>query len=217
MMSTAELPVTERRITAALNVLRLLDRPISTTAEVARAVEQDKELGAQVLKMARSPLCGVRSPDLTVARALVLLGFLTIRKLVVVSLCREMGSVAGDTDRWRRALWVGISAEEITKRIDESAASEALMVAMMRAISDDTASGEVVAMNIKTEVAPERLDRFLLGAENVATAIASARPALPSTAEIDEALESAGLMPQYDGKLAVDIRRGYELYSSLLS
>jgi hypothetical protein len=217
MMSTAELPVNERRITAAANVLRLLDRPISTTAEVARAVEQDKKLGAQVLKMARSPLCGVRSPDLTVARALVLLGFLTIRKLVVVSLCRGMGSVAGDTDRWRRALWVGISAEEITKRIDESAASEALMVAMMRAISDDSDSGEVAAMNIKTEVAPERLDKFLLGAENVATAIASARPALPSTAEIDEALESAGLMPQYDGKLAVDIRRGYELYSSLLS
>lgn len=213
--STTPSSTAEHRITVAFNVLRLLDRPTSTSAEVAEAIEQDKTLSEQILKMARSPLCGVRSPDLTVGRALVLIGFLTIRKLVVVSLCREIGSMEGDNDHWRHGLWVGIAAEEIVRRIDETIASEALMVGMMRTIGDSV--GEDSGIRIESKIAPERLERFLLAAERVADAILAVRPALPTTADVDAALESAGLVGMQDGKLAVDIRRGYELYASLLS
>lgn len=207
----------EHRITVAFNVLRLLDRPTSTSGEVAEAIEADAHLTEQILKMARSPLCGVRADDLTVNRALVLLGFLTIRKLVVVSLCREMGNAAGgDAERWAHALWVGISAEEITRRLDEAAASEALMVGMMRQISDSLDGDKADALEFKGALEPARLDRFLAAAEQVAGVIVDAQPGLPSTAEIDEALERGGVPGMRDGKLGVDIRRGYELYASLL-
>ncbi len=220
MITTATSPaVDESRITVAFNVLRLLDRPTSTCVEVAEAMEQDPVLDRQVLKMARSPLCGIRSPDLTVSRALVMLGFITVRKLVVVSLCRVLGSLGeGNESRWRRGLWVGIAAEEIALRLDETAASEALMAGMTSFISadlEDRGATELVAT--ASNVSPARMQQFVQAAENVADCIIVARPGLPSTAEVDEALEAAGLMPQQDGKLALDIRRGYEVYASLLT
>lgn len=209
----------ERRVTAAFNVLRVLDRPTSTGREVADAMEQDPGLSKQILKMARSPLCGIRSTDLTVARAVVLLGFVTVRKLVVVSLCRELGSLdQHDEGRWRQALWIGIAAEEITRRIDETLASEALMMGMTDFLGDSfTAHGAPQIVEPHPEIDGERMARFLRGAERVADVIVAARPGLPSTTQVDDALEAAGLMPMEDGKLAVDIRRGYELYASLIA
>lgn len=218
--TTTDQTSSEHRLRVAFNVLRLLDRPTSTSVEVAAALEQDPTLSAQILKMARSPLCGVTSKDLTVGRALVLIGFVTVRKLVVVSLCRQLGSMSDENEeQWRHGLWVGIAAEEIVRRIDETIASEALMQGMMRHSSDQLAAhgeGDVFA-NHQTAVDPARMARFLAGAEAVADLIIAARPALPSTASVDEALQEAGLMPMGDGKLAVDIRRGFELYASLIS
>ncbi len=222
-MGTATTSRERQRIGVAFNVLRLLDRPDSTGADVAEALEKDETLGRQVLRMARSPLCGLRSPDLTVARAVVLLGFVTIRKLVVLSLCRDLGSIGsaaepGDANRWRRALWVGIAAEEITRRYDERAASEALMAGVTSVMADAFASyGNPDGLDVTPAVDPERMQRFLGGAEGLARLIIEARPGLPPTTAVDDALEEAGLMPLYDGRLAVDIRRGYELYASLLS
>jgi len=226
MASAAPAPTSQKILTpaepgatVAFKVLRVLDRPNSTCAQVAEVLEQDKNLSRQILKMARSPLCGVRSPDLTPARSIVLLGFVTVRKLVVVSLCRELGSLGdGDAGRWRNALWVGIAAEEITRRIDETIASDALMAGMMTAMSDELAeydSGRPALPD--SGVDPKRMARFLAGAQAVAALIIAAQPGLPATIAVDEALEDVGLMPLDDGRLAVDIRRGFELYSSLTS
>ncbi len=221
-MGTATTSPEQHGVGVAFKVLRILDREDSTGAEVAEALETDPQLGRQVLRMARSPLFGVRSPDLTVARAVVLLGFVTIRKLVVLSLCRQLGSVdaAGpDSRRWRRALWVGIAAEEITRRFDERAASEALLVGMTSVMADALAAHGTTSIGLDgaRSADPARMQRFLRGAERVAQLIIEARPGLPATTEVDAALEEAGLMPLHDGRLAVDIRRGYELYASLLS
>lgn len=205
----------ERQVSVALNVLRTLDQPSSTSAAVAEAAAADPQLGQQILRMARSPLCGVRAPDLTVARAIVLLGFLSVRKLVVVSLCRDMsGTDKSVAAEWRKALWVGICAEEIAKRVDESLAPEALMVGMMRQIAGSYSDEMAAAQTSDAE--GERFDKLLLGAERLAEVIGRARPGLPSRREVDDTLESAGLRRLDDGKLAVDIRRGYELYAALL-
>lgn len=208
----------ELRITNAFNVLRLLDRPTSTSADVAEAMEKDAGLSKQILRMARSPLCGVRAPDLTVARAVVLLGFITVRKLVVVSLCRDLATLdEADEDRWRRALWVGIAAEEITRRIDESLAAEALVQGMLPRLADSLHAHGAGDINVTDPtVDAARMARFVRGAEHVAEVIMAARPGLPSTADVDDALEAAGMMPMHDGKLAVDIRRGYDVYARLL-
>ncbi len=219
MSVTAHRQPSTDRVTTALHTLRLIDRRESTSREVAEAIARDDRLGPQLLKMARSPLCGITSPDLTVERALVLLGFLTVRKLVVVSLCRDLGEQADDSASWKRALWVGICAEELTRRLDEHAASEALMLGMSRAMGSSFGGDDAAAPStaLQSGIDPKRLDRFVTAAEHMADVFIRARPGLPSTADIDEALEESGMMPLRDGKLAIDIRRGYDLYASLLS
>ena len=208
------------RVTIGFRTLRLLDRPDSTSRDVAEVIDTDPRLGNQILKMARSPLCGIRSDDLTVERALVLLGFVTIRKLVVVSLCRDISEVAAEEAAdWRRALWNGIAAEEFTRRIDETIASEALMAGMTRSMGgsfgdQDLNAGE--GLNAAT-IDPARLDRFVAVGEAIAEVFIARQPGLPSTADVDEAIEAAGLPALGDSRLAVDIRRGYDLYASLLA
>ncbi len=216
---TLAAPASNDHITTAFRTLRLIDRRTSTSREVADAMAADPRLGRQVLKMARSPLCGIRTDDLTVERALVMLGFVTIRKLVVVSLCRDISEAASgdDTMDWRRALWVGISAEEFTKRIDESAASEALMVAMTREM-DGSFEGQPSAMDgLTSGVDPSRIERFVGVGEAIAEMFIARQPGLPSTADLDQAIETAGMPALRDGRLAVDIRRGYDIYAGLLS
>ncbi|MEM7285174.1 MAG: HDOD domain-containing protein [Actinomycetota bacterium] len=207
------------RVTIGFRTLRLLDRRDSTSREVAEVIESDPRLGKQILKMARSPLCGIRSDDLTVERALVLLGFVTIRKLVVVSLCRDISEVAAeDATDWRRALWTGIASEEFTRRIDETIASEALMAGMTRSMGGSFGDQELTPSDsLNSGIDPARLDRFVAVGEAIAEVFIARKPGLPSTADIDEAIETVGMPALRDSRLAVDIRRGYDLYASLLA
>ena len=177
---------TNDRVTIGFRTLRLLDRHDSTSRDVAEVIESDPRLGNQILKMARSPLCGIRSDDLTVERALVLLGFATIRKLVVVSLCRDISEVAAEEAAdWRRALWNGIAAEEFTRRIDETIASEALMAGMTRSMGGSFSDPEmVVADGLNAPIDPARLDRFVAVGEAIAEVFITRQPGLPSTAEV---------------------------------
>lgn len=218
-MTVTATPVTNDRVTIGFRSLRLLDRRDSTSRDVAEVIESDPRLGQQILKMARSPLCGIRTDDLTVERAIVLLGFVTIRKLVVVSLCRDISEVAAEEAAdWRRALWNGIAAEEFTRRIDETIASEALMAGMTRSMGGSFAEQEPAPDDgITTTVDPARLDRFVAVGEAIAEVFIARQPGLPSTADVDEAIEAAGMPALRDPRLAVDIRRGYDLYASLLS
>lgn len=217
-MTATATATTNDRVTIGFRTLRLLDRRDSTSRDVAEVIDSDPRLGNQILKMARSPLCGIRTDDLTVERALVLLGFVTIRKLVVVSLCRDISEVAAEEAAdWRRALWNGISAEEFTRRIDETIASEALMAGMTRSMGGSFDQEMGAEEGFDTTVDPARLDRFVAVGEAIAEVFIARQPGLPSTAEVDEAIESVGLPALRDSRLAVDIRRGYDLYASLLA
>ena len=218
-MTATATATTNDRVTIGFRTLRLLDRRDSTSRDVAEVIDTDPRLGNQILKMARSPLCGIRSDDLTVERALVLLGFVTIRKLVVVSLCRDISEVAAEEAAdWRRALWNGIAAEEFTRRIDETIASEALMAGMTRSMGGSFTDQQAGADHqLDAGVDPARLDRFVAVGQAIAEVFIARQPGLPSTADVDEAIEAAGLPALGDSRLAVDIRRGYDLYASLLA
>jgi len=208
----------EARIVAAFNALRIIDRPRSTASEVAEALESDPGLSAQLLRMARSPLFGVRSDELTVGRAVVLLGFLSVRKMAVLQLGRELTtSAAGaeDTERWKRALWRGISAEQIALRVSEDLAADALMSGILQSFSNDfEAAGVSRESSIADPAVQRRLETIVDAAEAIAAEILDALPGLPTTATIDDCLVTAGL-GRADGRLAVDIRRAHDLYASL--
>ncbi len=211
----------ELRIIAAFNALRVLDRPNATASEVADALESDPALSEQLLRMARSPLYGVRNDELTVGRAVVLLGFLSVRKMAVLHLCRMLGATTGDgdsIDRWKRALWRGIAAEQVALRLDDHLAADALMCGILRSFSDDVEAAGISTDTAQTDPAThERIQKFVDAGDAIAGKILNALPGLPTTAAIDDALLSAGLGRLEDGRLAVDIRRSHDLYASLFS
>ena len=92
------------------------------------------------------------------------------------------------------------------------------MAGMTRSMGGSFSDPEVaVGDGLNATIDPARLDRFVAVGEAIAEVFITRQPGLPSTAEVDEAIESAGLPALRDSRLAVDIRRGYDLYASLLA
>jgi HDOD domain len=212
----------QARIISAFNALRVIDRRNSTASDVAEALERDPALSAQLLRMARSPLFGVRSDDLAIGRAVVLLGFLSVRKMTVLHVCRLLSSSGGGdpetSDRWKRALWRGIAAEQLALRIDDTVAADSLMSGIMMSFSADVEKAGLSAETPTTDPQQQRRIKSIVAvSETIAEKILHALPGLPSTSDIDDCLSSAGFGRLEDGRLAVDIRRNHDLYASLFS
>jgi hypothetical protein len=219
MTAQAEQKSSEARIVSGLNALRVIDRPRSTASDVAEALEVDPELSERLLRMARSPLYGVVDDELSVGRAVVLLGFLSVRKAVVVHFCRSLAAGgSADGDRWTQALWRAIAAEQLAVRLAPELAADAFMAGIMRSFSSDvTATGMSAAGPVDDPDVRARLDSLTEAGDALAELIIAALPALPTTTDIDRCLTSVGLGRLEDGRLAVDVRRGFDLYDSLFT
>ena len=64
-------------------VAKLVERPDSTTEEVAKLISMDQVLSAKVLKMVNSPVYGFPGRISSIQHALVLLGFNVLRSIIV--------------------------------------------------------------------------------------------------------------------------------------
>jgi putative nucleotidyltransferase with HDIG domain len=72
---------------AALRVLELVEQPDASAAEMARLIETDPSLSARVIRLANAPYYGVGRRVSSASRAVVLLGFSTVRALAVSAAC----------------------------------------------------------------------------------------------------------------------------------
>ena len=72
---------------AALKVLRLVEDPRASSADLARLIEADPVLSARVMRLANAPYYGLSRKVGSAARAVVLLGFSTVRALAVSAAC----------------------------------------------------------------------------------------------------------------------------------
>jgi putative nucleotidyltransferase with HDIG domain len=72
---------------AALRVLELVEDPSSSAAELARLIETDPALSARVIRLANAPYYGLARKVASASRAVVLLGFSTVRALAVSAAC----------------------------------------------------------------------------------------------------------------------------------
>lgn len=64
-------------------VSKLVERPDSTTEQVAKLISMDQVLSAKVLKMVNSPVYGFPGRISSIGHALVLLGFNVLRSIIV--------------------------------------------------------------------------------------------------------------------------------------
>lgn len=140
--------------TGPLRVLHLLADEQVSIRDVAEAVESDDELGRRLLRIARSPLYGITATDITVGRAVVLLGLTTVRNLAVISACEHLALESGvdHTDFWDHALLVGVVAERLAERVDADA-EDAFMAGLLHDV------GELMLMEHHAGYQADVLDR----------------------------------------------------------
>jgi len=121
---------------SAMRVLRMVDDPHASTADLARLIETDPALSAQVMRMANSPYYGLSGNVASAGRAVVLLGFTTVRALAVSGACSLLTSERDDLfprGFWPHAVTTGVAAAAIARRLGVTA-SEAFSAGLLHDI-----------------------------------------------------------------------------------
>src|SRR5688572_13895104 len=98
----------------------MVDDPHASTADLARLVETDPALSAQVMRMANSPYYGLSGNVASAGRAVVLLGFTTVRALAVSGACSLLSSERDDLfppGFWPHAVTTGVAAAAVARRL----------------------------------------------------------------------------------------------------
>lgn len=100
---------------AALKVLRLVEDPRSSAADLARLIEADPVLSARVMRLANAPYYGLSRKVGSASRAVVLLGFSTVRALAVSAACSLLADDAslGPAGFWSHSVATAAAASVV--------------------------------------------------------------------------------------------------------
>lgn len=107
----------------ATNVIQITQNPKSSALEVGRAISHDQGLATKVLRMANSAFYGFPRKITTITHAIVILGFVNIRNIVLTASIFDMfpsGRENGGFDRegfWEHSLACGVTSKLIAKRL----------------------------------------------------------------------------------------------------
>jgi putative nucleotidyltransferase with HDIG domain len=104
---------------AALKVLRLVEDPRSSSADLARLIEADPVLSARVMRLANAPYYGLSRKVGSASRAVVLLGFSTVRALAVSAACSLLNDDAslGPAGFWSHSVATAAAASVVAGEI----------------------------------------------------------------------------------------------------
>ena len=97
---------------AALGLVRLLGRPDPSLAELTRVIDMDPALSARVMRAANAPYYGPGPAVRSAARAVVLLGFDTVKALAAAAASGLLGDEVnfGPPDFWSHSIAVAAAA-----------------------------------------------------------------------------------------------------------
>ncbi|MBI4913063.1 MAG: HDOD domain-containing protein [Acidobacteria bacterium] len=122
-------------------VLALADAPDSSAKEMARAVESDPALSVRLLKLANSGFYGQRGHIATPTRAVVVLGFKTIRSLALAVWTHALRSPFSDPQErglmqvlLAHGLATGVAAGLLAARVQRPLEEDAFMAGLLHDI-----------------------------------------------------------------------------------
>jgi putative nucleotidyltransferase with HDIG domain len=136
----------------ACKIMDLTDDPRATAQDVGNAISQDQGLTSKVLRMANSAYYGYSRQVATAAEATVLLGFATIRSVVLAAsmndiLCRELtGYALGPGDLWKHSYGTAMASRYIAKRSRYKAIEVAYTAGLLHDI------GKVILNKVMNEI-----------------------------------------------------------------
>jgi putative nucleotidyltransferase with HDIG domain len=125
-------------------VMEKLSDPNATPKDLHKIISQDQALAARVLKIANSPFYGCARTVTNLTDALVVMGFDSIRSLVVASAMHDFFKKFGLAEKllWEHSIGCGSIAKQVARRAKYSKIEEAFLAGLLHDI------GKVV-LNLK--------------------------------------------------------------------
>ena len=101
--------------TVARRVLELLSQEQSSAAQLQAVIEKDQSLATRVLKIANSAFYGLRREVTSIQRAIVVLGFNTLRSLVLAASAKALNRRFGIAEQllWDHAVFTSIAGKVV--------------------------------------------------------------------------------------------------------
>ncbi|KAF0219355.1 MAG: metal dependent [Geobacteraceae bacterium] len=112
IMSAGDLPTIP---VVATKVMQLIESESATAEELARVVASDPAVAARVLKISNSAFYGCQRQIQTLSSAIVVLGFHTLKSLVVAASVKQVYKPFGLTEKmlWEHSFGAGLAARII--------------------------------------------------------------------------------------------------------
>lgn len=114
IMTASDLPTIP---VVATKVMQLIESESATAEELAKVVASDPAVAARVLKISNSSFYGRQRQIQTLSHAIVVLGFATLRSLVVAASVKQVYKPYGLTEKmlWEHSFGAGLAARIIAR------------------------------------------------------------------------------------------------------
>lgn len=114
IMTAGDLPTIP---VVATKVLQLMEDESSTADDLARVVASDPAVAARVLKISNSSFYGAQRQIQTLPHAIMMLGFVTLKSVVVAASVKQVYQPYGLTEKllWEHSFGAGLAARLIAK------------------------------------------------------------------------------------------------------
>ncbi len=101
----------------ARKALDILDKDNCTIEDLTGIIEKDQAIAARILKMSNSALYGLKQEVTSLQHSMMIMGFKTIKSLVLTSTTRALYGKFGITEKimWDHSVGVGIAAKLVSK------------------------------------------------------------------------------------------------------
>src|SRR5947209_7188253 len=102
-----------------MQVLRIVEDPHASSADLARVIEADPALAARVMRLANAPYYGLTRRVGSAARAVVLLGFSAVRAIAISAASSLLSEEVdlGPTGFWTHSVTTAIGASVVAKQV----------------------------------------------------------------------------------------------------
>ena len=133
--TVGELPASPAIVSSLMSLTSDLD---STVDDISKVLAADQSLTARVLKLSNSPYYGRTKGVTSLDDAIFLLGFFTVRSMVIATSAHQIYKGGGESDStsklWRHSLSTAVACRQIAKRIKHPDKDEIFIAGLLHDI-----------------------------------------------------------------------------------
>ena len=145
-------------------VSKLVERPDSTTEQVAKLISMDQVLSAKVLKMVNSPVYGFPGRISSIGHALVLLGFNVLRSIIVSTSVFEV-MTENMVGLWEHSLGCAMACGSVARMLKLKDAEEYAVAGLLHDLGKVVATVQLPDLKSEIEQTVAARDISYLDAE----------------------------------------------------